>query len=250
MEAAITAVNCGHSVILCESTEKLGGLLRYARKVPFKKDTEEYLDYMIREVGRLPIDVRLNTRVTPELIEELAPDAVIAAIGGQAKVPAIPGAAELAHPIMALYDDEVELGERVAIIGGGLTGSEAALELAMKGHKVTLIHRHSDIAREANSMHKPALMMQFKKYADHITILRDTSCDEVKEHSVVCHDKDGAVFEVETDTVILALGLNALREEADRLYLAAEDGAIVGDCRKPRRIADAVREAHDAVMAL
>ena len=34
----------GHEVILCEKTGTLGGLLRYARKVPFKRETQQYVD--------------------------------------------------------------------------------------------------------------------------------------------------------------------------------------------------------------
>lgn len=51
LEAAIVARDRGHEVILCEKTGTLGGLLRYARKVPFKRETQQYVDYMIAKAS-------------------------------------------------------------------------------------------------------------------------------------------------------------------------------------------------------
>ena len=99
MQAAVTAAERGHEVILCEKTDRLGGLIRYARSVDFKYDTRRYLDHMIAKVYRRGVDVRLLCEVTPELIEEIKPDHVIAAVGSTHIVPNIPGC-ERAIPIM------------------------------------------------------------------------------------------------------------------------------------------------------
>ena len=76
LEAAIVAKDRGHEVILCEKTGTLGGLLRYARKVPFKRETQQYVDYMIAKAVRMGVDIRLNTEVTPELVKVIAPTSV------------------------------------------------------------------------------------------------------------------------------------------------------------------------------
>ena len=90
LEAAIVARDRGHEVILCEKTGTLGGLLRYARKVPFKRETQQYVDYMIAKAVRMGVDIRLNTEVTPELVKVIAPDFCIAAVGSKALIPPIP----------------------------------------------------------------------------------------------------------------------------------------------------------------
>ena len=90
LEAAIVAKDRGHEVILCEKTGTLGGLLRYARKVPFKRETQQYVDYMIAKAVRMGVDIRLNTEVTPELVKVIAPDFCIAAVGSKALIPPHP----------------------------------------------------------------------------------------------------------------------------------------------------------------
>ena len=40
---------------------------------------------------------------------------------------------------MDMYDGKVQVGQKVVIVGGGLAGTEAALELAMQGKQVTLV---------------------------------------------------------------------------------------------------------------
>jgi NADH:ubiquinone reductase (H+-translocating) len=75
-------------------------------------------------------------------------DYVVYAVGSTGAVPAsVPGAAEFAYPIaelelaQRLRDalDDTDPDEPVTVVGGGLTGIEAATELAEQGRKVTLV---------------------------------------------------------------------------------------------------------------
>ncbi|MCQ2406474.1 MAG: FAD-dependent oxidoreductase, partial [Oscillospiraceae bacterium] len=91
MQAALTAKDRGHQVILCEKSGQLGGVLRCEGQVPFKKHTEDYLDYQERHVMEAGIDVRLNTEVTPEMAKEIGADVIIAANGAREFVPPITG---------------------------------------------------------------------------------------------------------------------------------------------------------------
>ncbi len=91
MQAALTAAERGHKVILCEKAERLGGVLRCEEKVPFKRLLSSYLDYQARMISRAPIDVRLNTAVTREVAEAAGADVIIAALGAHPCVPQVPG---------------------------------------------------------------------------------------------------------------------------------------------------------------
>ncbi len=134
-------------------------------------------------------------------------------MGSKALIPPIPGV-EKAHPIMDMYDGKVQVGQKVVIVGGGLAGTEAALELAMQGKQVTLVEMGIDVARDANSIHKPALMMELKDHAEQVTILCRTTCTGIHDHGIVCRDADGKELTLDADTVILAAGMVPLRAEA------------------------------------
>lgn len=249
LEAAIVAKERGHEVVLCEKTGALGGLLRYAYKVPFKRETVQFVEYLIRRAVRLGVDIRLNTEVTPDLIKAMDPDFTIAAVGSKPLIPRIKGV-EKACPIMDMYDGRIQVGQRVVIIGGGLAGTEAAIELAEEGRDVTLVEMAADIAREANSIHRPHMMKKIAALGEKITILRSTTCGEVTDTGIVCTDRDGKSRAIEADTVILSAGMLPRIDVADALELPSRDFRMIGDCKKPRQIAEAIREGYDAAMEI
>ena len=78
----------------------------------------------------------------------------------------------------------------------------------------TLVEMGIDVARDANSIHKPALMMELKDHAEQVTILRRTTCTGIHDHGIVCRDADGRELTLDADTVILAAGMAPLRAEA------------------------------------
>ena len=52
---------------------------------------------------------------------------------------------------------------KLLVLGGGLVGCETGLFLAERGHQVTIIEMQSEIAPEANWMHKEGMMQAFGK---------------------------------------------------------------------------------------
>lgn len=52
MEAAVTAKQRGHEVILLEKSDRLGGKLNFSRQVPFKRDLCKFMDYLIHMVDK------------------------------------------------------------------------------------------------------------------------------------------------------------------------------------------------------
>ena len=53
---------------------------------------------------------------------------------------------------------------------------------------------------------------------------------------------------LDADTVILAAGMAPLRAEALALEPVSSEFRMVGDCKRPRQILEAVREGYDAAM--
>jgi 2,4-dienoyl-CoA reductase (NADPH2) len=89
MEAARVAALRGHSVTLYEKQAKLSGSLLFANTV--HPDNDRLLNYLLTEVKRLPIQIRLKQEVTPALVGAVKPDVVILALGPNIAVPTIRG---------------------------------------------------------------------------------------------------------------------------------------------------------------
>jgi hypothetical protein len=140
MQAALTAAGRGHAVVLCEKSGMLGGALRCERKVPFKQNLQKYLDQQSDLIESSDIDLRLHTEVTPALAQALRPDVIIAAFGARPLVPSIPGI-DGKNVLSAEYAflHAEETGQKVVILGGGLSGLELAIYLSGLGKKVTVM---------------------------------------------------------------------------------------------------------------
>jgi 2,4-dienoyl-CoA reductase (NADPH2) len=89
LEAARVAAERGHQVTLFERSAWLGGALVMASTV--HPENEPFLDYLLREVRRLPVALRLGQAATADSVAALAPDAVIVATGGRVVAPKISG---------------------------------------------------------------------------------------------------------------------------------------------------------------
>ncbi|MBP0047475.1 FAD-dependent oxidoreductase [Marinobacterium sp. AK62] len=90
LEAARVSALRGHQVTLVERSGRLGGTLFFAALA--YPENGPLLDYLIKQVRDLPIDVRLNTSADDALIKALQPDQVIVAVGASRNAPDILGA--------------------------------------------------------------------------------------------------------------------------------------------------------------
>ena len=77
MEAAKIAAERGRHVVLCEATDHLGGQLIPASTAPYRPGWAELRDYLVREMDRLGIDLRMSTEASPDLAREVGAGIVI-----------------------------------------------------------------------------------------------------------------------------------------------------------------------------
>lgn len=248
MEAAIVAAQRGHDVTLMEKAGQLGGKLVFSRQTEFKKDLRKFMDYQIHMVEKLGVDVRLNTEATPEMVEKMAPDAVIAAVGADPIVPKIPGVerenvitAEKAYEMGLRGED---MGEHIAVLGGGLVGCETALYLSMVlGKQVTLIEMTNAIAAEEYSIPRQALVEHMNEY---VTYYCGVKCTGITEEGMKVADSYGNQAILPADTVVLAAGMRPRTAEGEKFRGISLFFEATGDCVVAKNVRTATRSAYDA----
>lgn len=244
MEAATILAERGHQVTLCEKDGDLGGALRYAKYVPFKKKVDQFMHVMIGRLERSGADVRLNTPATAELVEKEKPDVIVTAMGARPKQPSFAkdGTGHVMMALEAIQHPE-QTGETVVIAGGGLVGCELALQLGKLGKKVTIASRKKEVCRDAAYLYREGLLMELEKAG--VTILNSTECIAVRDHAAVLQTEGGEQA-IPADTVIAATGFAPLDEEAEKFRELAYDFWKIGDCFQVRKIFNAMREGYNA----
>ena len=145
MEAARVASLRGHEVHLYEANTRLGGTVFFSSIVyPENGKLIDYLGTQMREVG---VQVHLNTRVTPELVAQVRPDAVIVATGARRSLIDVPGA-QLPHVFSGDDMREMVTGQMSAGLRRKLP---AAVRLMIgSGRTLGLLKRASMIRRMSN----------------------------------------------------------------------------------------------------
>ena len=246
MQAAITAAERGHRVILCEKSSRLGGVLKCEEAVSFKNKIKEYLDYQKRQINNLGIELMLNTAATARLAAEISPDAIIASIGARPIVPPIKGI-ENAAGAENIYENPEMTGRRALVLGGGLVGIELAIFLAGMGRDVTIMEMLPELNNGGNILHQLALDAEIKKHD--IKLALATKAVEITDKGV-WGEKDGNRIFIEADTVIYAMGQEPLYEEAAALGKCAPEFYQIGDCVSPENIMKATSMADAAARNL
>lgn len=223
MSAALSAAERGHTVTLCEKSEKLGGALKDERNISFKQDLYRWISVKERALRAHGVDIRLNTEVTAEYAKSLTPDAVIVAAGTEPLIPKIPGI-ELAIPAPEAL--ERELGKNIVVIGGGLVGCELSMELCLQGKTVTVLEMGDAPCRDANPRHGPILLERLKGQA---SILCRTKAVEITSDGVICDTPEGKKT-LPADSVICAAGRVRNTDIYKALLGTAPWVVPVGDC--------------------
>lgn len=249
LSAALTAKNRGHDVILLEKENRLGGTLNYLEHDCHKRDLMRFKDFMIRKVYEDGVDVRLNTEATAEMLEALKPDYVLCAVGSEAVVPKIPGLAENSMTAAQISTYSGPIGDRIVIIGGGLSGCELGLSYAEEGKHVTVIELTDKVAVQANHIHGPAISETMKRLADHIVCLTNTACVAVRPNTVEVKNPDGTVSAIEGDFIINALGQRPRYNVVEQLRQAdVPTFESLGDCFELSQVRGAVHNGYYRAM--
>lgn len=230
--AASTLKVRGHNPAVYEASNRLGGQLILAGRAPTKTEMEEAAVWEGVEAYRQGVEIHLNTPVTPELIDQIKPDAVIISIGAAPMVVPMPGV-ELPHVYIAhdVLDGKGEPKGHVVVVGGGLVGIEVAEYLTQKGATCTILSRSAQMGGNLGKIRKLFVSEQLQEMD--IQSIIGASCKEITSTEVL-YEQDGLLKGIECDSVVLAMGAKA-RPSQDLQDKCKEMGIpyyVVGDAMK------------------
>ena len=241
MEAAIVLAKRGHTVTLYEKTDKLGGVFIAAAAPSFKEKDRALIAWYEREITRYPsITVKMNTTVTD--VASLGADEVIIATGAVAKQPPIPGVEHTVEAVDYLLGNKA-VGERIVVIGGGLTGCEIAYELYLSGKKPTIVEMQDDlITTKGICLANTSYLRDFFE-TNSVPVHLETGVTEIGEGGVTVKHKDGSTETIECDSVILSVGYNPAP-------LATKGVHVIGDAKKVGNLRTVIWGAWDVAMRI
>ncbi len=242
MEAARVATLRGHKVTLYEKSDRLGGVFIAAASPSFKEKDRELIAWYRKEMKDLKIDIHLNTKI--DNISKLDADEVVIATGAAPRKLKVPGA-ELAIEACDCLLGRREVGDKVIIIGGGLTGCELALELYNKGKTPVIVEMKNDlIATSGVCLANSSYLRDFFAL-NKVEVHLETALTEITSAGVKVKDKDGKEFEIAGDSVVLSVGYipKPLAPQGKHTHL-------VGDCSSVGNLRTVIWRAWDVAMKL
>lgn len=245
MAAARTAAMCGHKVIVCHEKGQVGGLLRLAAKAPGRAEIMENIRFLARELEKLRVEIRLNTPLNSDLIEEIDPDTVILATGSLPEMPLIKGLFQTDMALCTVTDvfEGQAVGDRVIILGGNQAGMVLADFLAEAGKEVVVLNRKKHFAEDMSSNDRYYLRERLKR--DTVRLYKNVSVKDFFSDGVR-FNASGEPFRLEGfDSIVIAEAMTSVRE-AKNLFKGRDITIhIIGDAKTPRDLMFAQSEGEE-----
>ena len=242
MESALVLARRGHKVTLYERSGELGGVFIAAAAPSFKEKDRDLIAWYRRELTRYPIEVRLNTEITD--LSTLDADEIIIATGSVPNRIPVSGAEKGIEAIDFLLGKKA-VGEKVVIVGGGLTGCEIAYELYLQGKKPVIVEMQNDlITTKGVCLANTSFLRDFFE-ANKVAVHLETRLEQIMDDGVKVTNKEGLSFKIDADSVILSTGYKSapLTEKGKRIH-------IVGDAKKVGNLRTVIWGAWDVCMKL
>ena len=242
MEAARVLALRGHRVTLYEQSDRLGGVFIAAAAPSFKEKDRELIRWYEKQMQELPIRVELNRKIAD--VSTLNADEVIIATGSKARRLPVKGVEKSIEACDYLLGRK-PVGDRVILIGGGLTGCEIALDLYLKGTPPVIVEMKNDlIAVKGVCLANSSYLRDF--FALHqVEVHLNTRLTEVTDRGVLVQNEKGEAFEIPGDTVLLSAGY-----VPTPLTPAGKHIHLVGDCNGVGNLRTVIWRAWDVAMKI
>ena len=280
LEAARVLDIRGHRVTLVEKSDRIAGLLNMAQVLnPYLEPYVAYWNALIEEHPN--IDIRLNTKATPEYLRSLNPDEVIVAPGGRIIMLDVPGVSNKnvvsSQDVKDLVSGTVPegkgflwwsamqaiktqggtvpfmrmglkmhtlIGKCLVIVGGGFAGLECASSMA-EGREVTLVEESKKLGNGIGVVDRKPTINALKGKG--VKTLTCTKVKEIKKNGILVENTETHEQTlIECDTILLALGVEEDHALFDEIKSSFPQARLIGDATCPKGTVTRTLEAVNA----
>ncbi|MCI9596873.1 MAG: FAD-dependent oxidoreductase [Firmicutes bacterium] len=248
MEAARLSALRGHEVVLYEESDALGGVFIAAAAPAFKEADKKLIEWYKREMEHSGITIRLNTKADETSIKNEKTDVLIVACGSISKKIPISG---IDREIVVNVKDELLSGcdenGNIVVIGGGLSGCEAAYELAQNGANVTVLEVQDRILDVPGLSMANSMMLKELMAYKNVEILTSTKILRINDSNVEI-ERNGKLSTIQADKVIIAAGYSP-KKDFESIEMAAEIYTI-GDAARVGNLMAVIKDAYDVALKI
>ena len=250
LEAARCAAERGCSVTLYEKGDKIGGTFLTIATGDFKWRIPQLIEWYGVQLKKLGVKVVLNAEIKADDPVLKSADAIFVATGSKSVMPNIPGIDnKKVVDVVDIHKNGMPEGERVVICGGGLSACDTAIEYGAKGgRKFTIVEMLPQLASDVMVVNKISIDRLLNEYG--VEQLTSTKVIGITDEGVeVEHEGEKRV--IPADVIVAAFGRGRSLELADAVQNEyPTKTVIIGDCMKPTKAGNAIREGFYAAMSL
>lgn len=241
MECARVLALRGHQPVIYEKTGALGGVAIQGSSEDYKHSMRDFLDWMRGEMARLNVPVHLNTTISAD--HDFGDAEVVIATGAvPVELTSLPGHE---RAISALdFLDGKPVGQRVVVIGGGLTGCEIAYELDLRGSEPIIVEMQNDLIKEPGVCLANSSYLREYFALHRVPVYLNSRVTAIAEDAVTYLNETGAQADIPCDSVIISAGYRPapLRKRPHE--------HLLGDCEKVGNFRTVIWSAYELAMRI
>jgi 2,4-dienoyl-CoA reductase-like NADH-dependent reductase (Old Yellow Enzyme family)/thioredoxin reductase len=263
LEAARTAAERGHKVVLAEASGRLGGNFRLAGMQPRRAQILDLIAWYERQLEKLGVDVQLNNYVDAGEIDRSQFDAIVVATGSyspetgfQKALPEVEVMRGIGRghvfTVEAVMARQARPGKRILLLdeAGGWRGCGTAWKLAEEAHEVTIVTPDPFVGKE---LVRTAADVPMRQAIRRVGVQWITESSVLEWHgngaTLLDHNTNERRF-VEADALVTATTNRAEDSLMAALGGFAGSTHLIGDAAAPRQAPYAFFDGRKVGLAL
>ena len=241
METARILTLRGHDVTIYEKSDVLGGVFIPASNFDFKENDKRLINWYRAQVEKLGIEVKFNTEIKD--LRTIEADEYVIATGAAPRKLKVNGGHNCIDAVDYLKDKNL-VGNKVVIIGGGLTGCEIAYDLHKAGKTPIIVEAKNDLMAVRGICLANSSYLRDYFRTNKVKVLLESTVKNINDKNVVVATKDGDM-KVDYDSVILSIGYNP-----NPLVAKGKNIHIVGDANEVGNLRTVIWRAWDIAIKI